>query len=153
MARHREFDASAALDRATEAFWTKGYEATSLDDLCAATGLSRSSLYATFGSKRNLLLLAVDRYAELRTPKLAAALARPVSIRDAIGALLAELIDHIVSGRVGAAASLETALPNFPAAIARCLRGCDRALEKPNRLFALRWNGLRRPVNCPPAPM
>jgi len=98
MARHREFDASAALDRATEAFWTKGNEATSLDDLCAATGLSRSSLYATFGSKRNLLLLAVDRYAELRTPKLAAALARPVSIRDAIGALLAELIDHIVSG-------------------------------------------------------
>lgn len=98
MARPREFDAEIALDRAMEVFWTRGYEATSLDDLCEAMRLSRSSLYATFGSKRNLLLQSVDRYAERRTPNLAAVLARPLPIREAIAALLDEFIEDIVSG-------------------------------------------------------
>ena len=80
MARPREFDADIALDRALELFWSKGYEASSLDELCDATGLSRSSLYATFGSKRNLLLRTVDRYFERRTPRIAEALARPLPI-------------------------------------------------------------------------
>lgn len=98
MARPREFDTEAALDRAMDVFWSKGYEATSLDDLCVATGLSRSSLYATFGSKRNLLLQTVDRYSESRTPNLAAVLARPLPIREAVGALLGQFIDQIVAG-------------------------------------------------------
>ena len=98
MARPREFDASVTLDCAMEVFWTKGYEATSLDKLCEATGLSRSSLYATFGSKRSLLLQTVDRYVDRRTASVAGALARPVPIREAIGALLGEFIDQIVSG-------------------------------------------------------
>ena len=98
MARPREFDTDVALDRAMDVFWSKGYEATSLDDLCEATGLSRSSLYATFGSKRDLLLQTVDRYVERRTPNIAAALARPLPIRDAIAALLDDFIEQIVSG-------------------------------------------------------
>jgi TetR/AcrR family transcriptional repressor of nem operon len=98
VARPREFNADAALDRAMDVFWSKGYEATSLDDLCEATGLSRSSLYATFGSKRKLLLRSVDRYAEQRTPNFASVLARPIPIRDAIAALLDNFIDQIVSG-------------------------------------------------------
>jgi TetR/AcrR family transcriptional repressor of nem operon len=98
MARPREFDANAALERAMDVFWSKGYEATSLDDLCEATGLSRSSLYATFGNKRDLLLQTVDRYVERRTPSIEAALARPPNIYQAIAALLREFIDQIVSG-------------------------------------------------------
>ena len=62
MARPREFDIDAALERAMQAFWAKGYESTSLDDLCEATGLGRSSLYAAFGDKRGLYLRALDRY-------------------------------------------------------------------------------------------
>ena len=98
MARPREFDADTALDRAMEVFWSKGYEATSLDDLCEVTGLSRSSLYATFGSKRNLLLRSVDRYVEQRNPRIAAILAQPVPIRDAFATLARQFIDQIVSG-------------------------------------------------------
>src|SRR5919106_279102 len=98
MARPREFDADAALDRTMEVFWSKGYEATSLDDLCDATGLSRSSLYATFGSKRNLLLRSVDRYVELRTPSIAAVLAQPLPVRDVFAALAGQFIDQIMAG-------------------------------------------------------
>ena len=98
MARPREFDVDTALERALGVLWFKGYEATSLDDLCEATDLSRSSLYATFGSKRKLLLRSVERYVERRTPNIAAILARPLPIRDAFAALLQEFIDRIVAG-------------------------------------------------------
>jgi TetR/AcrR family transcriptional repressor of nem operon len=98
MARPREFDIASALDRAMEAFWSKGYEATSLDDLCGVTGLSRSSLYAAFGSKRDLLLQAVDRYVEQRTARIATVLSRPSSIQAAFAALARQFIDQIVAG-------------------------------------------------------
>jgi TetR/AcrR family transcriptional repressor of nem operon len=98
MARPREFDVTAALDRAMEAFWTRGYEATSLDDLCEVTGLSRSSLYGTFGSKRDLLLRAVARYVERRSQSLSAILAQPMPVRDCFAALLRQFIGQIVSG-------------------------------------------------------
>ena len=98
MARPREFDTDAALERAMQAFWAKGFKATSLDDLCSATGLSRSSLYAAFGGKRALLHYSLDRYEEQGAIRIAAALARPVSVRQAIAAFVSDLIDRIVEG-------------------------------------------------------
>jgi TetR/AcrR family transcriptional repressor of nem operon len=98
MARPREFDVEVALSRAMELFWSKGYEATSIDELCEATGLSRSSFYATFGSKRELLLRSVDRYVEQRNPQIAAVLCQPLPIREAFAALARQFIDQIVAG-------------------------------------------------------
>ncbi|RZO10760.1 TetR/AcrR family transcriptional regulator [Pseudomonas moorei] len=66
MARHQEFDTAEALQKAMGVFWRKGFEATSLMDLLDATGLSKSSLYGTFGSKRELFLNAFDAYREHR---------------------------------------------------------------------------------------
>ncbi|WP_244287852.1 TetR/AcrR family transcriptional regulator [Labrenzia sp. 011] len=43
-------------------FWRKGFEATSLDDLTKAMGLSRSSFYGAFGDKQALFLRAVEHY-------------------------------------------------------------------------------------------
>src|SRR5712691_2443481 len=97
MARPREFDAYTALDRAMEVFWSKGYGATSLDNLCEVTGLSRSSLYATFGSKRNLLLRSVDRYVAQRTPSIAAVLSQPLPICEAFAALARRFIGQMIS--------------------------------------------------------
>lgn len=66
MARPQEFNTVEALHKALGVFWRKGYEATSLTDLLAATGLSKSSLYATFGGKRALFLAAFDAYRQAR---------------------------------------------------------------------------------------
>ncbi len=98
MARPREFDPDVALDRAMRAFWAKGYEATSLDDLCEATGLSRSSLYSAFGDKHALLLRTLDRYEEISAARIADALGRRLPIREALAALLDGFVDRIVSG-------------------------------------------------------
>jgi AcrR family transcriptional regulator len=62
--RPRSYDPELALQRATETFWKKGFTATSLDDLAAATGMNRPSLYAGFGDKRALYLKALNRYWE-----------------------------------------------------------------------------------------
>jgi TetR/AcrR family transcriptional repressor of nem operon len=98
MARPRAFDEEAALERALRVFWTKGYGAASLDDLCAATGLGRSSLYAAFRDKRGLYLRALDRYEEASARRLNEILTRPVPARQAIAAFVAALIDDIVAG-------------------------------------------------------
>jgi TetR/AcrR family transcriptional regulator, transcriptional repressor for nem operon len=60
--RPRSFDAEAAVGRAMEVFWSRGYHATALPDLLRATKLSRGSLYAAFGDKHSLFLRALDRY-------------------------------------------------------------------------------------------
>jgi TetR/AcrR family transcriptional repressor of nem operon len=98
MARPRAFDEEAALERALRVFWAKGYGAASLDDLCAATGLGRSSLYAAFRDKRGLYLRALDRYEEGSARRLNEILTRPVPAREAIAAFVAAIVDDIVAG-------------------------------------------------------
>lgn len=60
--RPRAFDRAKALDTATRLFWAKGYEATSILDLCKAMGVGSPSLYAAFGSKEALYTEALDHY-------------------------------------------------------------------------------------------
>lgn len=64
MSRPKEFEVSPVLDAVLDSFWSRGYEATSMSDLENATGLSRSSLYSTFGNKRQLFDAALARYNE-----------------------------------------------------------------------------------------
>ncbi|MCF0059249.1 TetR/AcrR family transcriptional regulator [Dyadobacter sp. CY356] len=62
MARTKEFDQEAILDKAVDLFWYKGYHASSMQDVVDALGLSRSSIYDTFGDKRKLYISALERY-------------------------------------------------------------------------------------------
>ena len=64
--RPRNFDPDLVLENAMQLFWSQGYEATSLQDLLAATGLSKSSLYESFGNKQSLFEAAFTRYFETR---------------------------------------------------------------------------------------
>jgi len=63
MARPTEFDIPGSRDRALLLFWRRGYQATSLPELVAAMGISRSSFYAAFGDKRSLFLACLDLFA------------------------------------------------------------------------------------------
>lgn len=64
MPRVKEFDPEAALERALDLFWRRGYEATSLRELVEHMGIPRQSLYDTFGDKRSLFLKVLARYEE-----------------------------------------------------------------------------------------
>jgi AcrR family transcriptional regulator len=82
MARPREFDEPLVLDKAMEVFWRQGYEGTSLSDLLDATSLTKSSLYAAFGSKEELFHRVVKRYlSEHVAVRQANALAEPTPRR------------------------------------------------------------------------
>lgn len=70
MARPIEFDRFQALNRALELFWRQGFQATSLADLLASMGISRSSFYAAFGDKRRLFTTCLDLFASRLTRRL-----------------------------------------------------------------------------------
>jgi TetR/AcrR family transcriptional repressor of nem operon len=75
--RPREFDRDVVLDRAMRVFWTRGYEAASIQHLVSRMGIQRGSLYAAFGDKRRLFFAALERYDRVATAKLLAALEHP----------------------------------------------------------------------------
>lgn len=62
MSRSKEFDTEEVLEKAISLFWEKGYSACSMQDVVEGLGLSRSSIYETFGDKRQLFLAALKKY-------------------------------------------------------------------------------------------
>ena len=92
MARPREFDRETALQRATGVFWAKGYASTSTEDLIAAMGIGRQSLYNAFGDKRSLYVEALERYQQATTLGHLQRLNAPASPLEGIEALLFGLI-------------------------------------------------------------
>ena len=62
MARPRAYDPDAVVGAALELFWTRGYQATSFDDITRATGVNKPSLYAAFGDKAGLFARVLERY-------------------------------------------------------------------------------------------
>src|SRR3954471_10375337 len=82
--RPRSFDELEALERATQVFWSKGYDGATVDDLIAGMGVGRPSLYAIFGDKRTLFLRALRAYAERKGALAAKALFSPQHLRDSL---------------------------------------------------------------------
>lgn len=97
MARPREFNESEALSDVMHLFWQRGYECASLSEITQATGLSKSSLYDTFGGKRELLLSSLQFYADNMVAPSLLILAEEKSPRTAI----AKRFDMIIEGLTG----------------------------------------------------
>lgn len=136
--RPRSFDPDAALKAATERFRVGGYSGTSLDDLAAATGLARPSLYAAFGDKRALYLQAVARAHARAEAGFAALTEAELTLPQALERLFENVIDGYLTGENGAggciavstAAAEAASDPEVQAALARFLRMEDDCVER-----------------------
>lgn len=95
--RPREFDPAAVLDCAGRLFREQGYHATSIDDLCQATGLLRGSLYGAFGDKRGILLAAIDHYGEGAMARLGAHLNAEAPGRESLRRALLQYLQAAAS--------------------------------------------------------
>lgn len=93
MARPREFDRALALRKARDAFWSRGYEATSMADLVAVLGLASARIYAAFGSKDDLFREAVELYETTEGGFVPRALANEPTARAAIKKMLGDAIE------------------------------------------------------------
>lgn len=100
MARHKEFDVDAALQDALEVFWQKGYEATSMQDLVAAMGIQKASLYGTFGDKHSLYAAALRSYQKSALAAFEQRLKAPGSAKAALRALVLDVVEQ-AAGRQG----------------------------------------------------
>jgi AcrR family transcriptional regulator len=82
--RPRAYDPDAALAKATAVFWDAGYAATSLDELSAATGMNRPSLYGAFGDKQALYRTVLEGYRAGARSAMKQALARDLPLHEGL---------------------------------------------------------------------
>lgn len=92
MARAKEFDEKTVLDKAVTLFWHKGYNGTSAQDLVEGLGISRSSMYDTFGDKRTLFIKALKLYEEKNTRDLISMADQSADPRETIRQILENLV-------------------------------------------------------------
>jgi TetR/AcrR family transcriptional repressor of nem operon len=132
MARPREFDEEAVLDKAVQCFWNLGYEATSVRDLINETGLTGASLYNAFGDKRALYQRALDHYVNCSVAqRIQSCDALPP--RKAIDAFFADIVQRSLSDPqhkgcmlVNAALELAPHDPEFQEIVAGVLKQIER---------------------------
>ena len=97
MARPRQFDEEQVREALMNVFWDKGYEATSMQDLVAATGLLKGSLYGAFGDKRALYLIALNHYDRTRIQAGVDMLAGQGTGQEKVKQLFDSVIDAVAS--------------------------------------------------------
>ncbi|HUE26493.1 MAG TPA: TetR/AcrR family transcriptional regulator [Solirubrobacteraceae bacterium] len=116
--RPRSFDPAAALDSAAELFWAKGFADTSLDDLSAAMGMGRPSIYNAFGDKGELFLRALERYGETTASSPLRAMNDQDSIRGALDAFFGQIVEYTTADRAHLGCLLDSVAPvtDIPAA-------------------------------------
>ena len=139
--RPRAFEPETALNQAMDVFWSDGFAATSLDDISAATGLNRPSLYGAFGDKRALYLQAYGQYRKRMNESFAPLFAARKPLRLKFRRILIAALDLYLSGEDGprgcftvlSAASDAIADPDLHSLVSDAIDGTDRAF---GRMFA-----------------
>ena len=92
MARQEEFNREDIVSKAVQVFWEKGYSGTSIQDLVDATGLNRSSIYNSFGSKQNLYRVSLEQYEDESNKVFQKALLKSSSPLEAIRRILSSAL-------------------------------------------------------------
>ena len=136
--RPRAFDAQKTIERARQVFWDRGFAATSLDTLSAATEINRPSLYAAFGDKEELYLGTLEAYRKDSLHAMAEALDPSLPIRQNIERLydgaLAIYLHGDVAPRgcflIGTATPETIQHPRVREVLDRSLREFDEAIAQ-----------------------
>ncbi|WP_282610748.1 TetR/AcrR family transcriptional regulator [Pelagibius sp. Alg239-R121] len=95
----KQFNEEEVLDRAMGAFWARGYEATSVNDLLTVMEINRGSLYAAFTDKRSLFIRALKSYDEKYRRDFLTSVARNYSPKEAIFAAFEDVVESSDGGR------------------------------------------------------
>ncbi|MFD3704347.1 TetR/AcrR family transcriptional regulator [Nocardia sp. NPDC058658] len=131
MARPQNFDTDTVLDRAMDQFWTHGYANTSPAQLAEATGIGKGSLYNTFGSKRALFDMVLDRYGRLGVAMAEDYMSRPGTTRECLREYLRAAVDLDMASPVRRgclAANTAAELAGHDAAITQTLRRIEHGV-------------------------
>src|ERR1700728_3320166 len=99
--RPRAYQPEIALGKALDLFRKDGFAATSLDDLSAATGMNRPSLYAAFGDKRELYIKSYARYRADARAAMIDIFREELPIRERLARIYAVALDIYLSGEAG----------------------------------------------------
>ena len=97
MARPKKFTEDDVLDKAVKVFWSKGYEAATIQDLVDAMGIQRGSLYTAFGGKQTLFLKSLKRYSVTVVAALLAILESKPSAIESIELFFSQLVEHLLT--------------------------------------------------------
>lgn len=153
--RPRAFEPDVALKQALDAFRQTGFSATSLDDLSAAMGINRPSLYGTFGDKRELFVKAYQRYRTETNALFAPAFDPALTLRQMLDMVFATAINIYLSGDKGprgcftvmTAASEAMADPEIREIVQKAIANADRSFAERFRL-AVNTGELPANANC-----
>ncbi|MGH6716200.1 MAG: TetR/AcrR family transcriptional regulator, partial [Bradyrhizobium sp.] len=99
--RPRAYQPDVALGKARDLFRNDGFAAPSLDDLSAATGMNRPSLYGAFGDKRELYIKSYQRYRDDAREAMAGIFRTELPIRERLVRIYAVALDIYLSGNEG----------------------------------------------------
>jgi AcrR family transcriptional regulator len=109
--RPRSFDELEALDKATQVFWSKGYDGVTIDDLVVGMGVGRPSLYRVFGDKRTLFLRVLKAYAAKKGARAEKALLSPQALRASLAGFLRHAVESATEEGSAAGCLLECVAP------------------------------------------
>jgi len=98
--RPPSYDRDLALRAIRDVFWDRGFSTASLDDIAAATGMNRPSLYGAFGDKREMYLAALRTFSAESGREMQKALEAP-TLREALEAFYVGAIQEYLSGKAG----------------------------------------------------
>jgi len=133
MARTKEFNEEQALNKAIEIFWHKGYNGTSAQDLVTHLGLSRSSLYDTFGDKQKLFSQSLKQYQKQSQDQIIKLLDESKNIKETLHAIFKQAViesleDRITKGCFMVNSSVELAMHDEE--IAKIVKNNSQKMEE-----------------------
>lgn len=137
MARTKNFNQEEVLDKAVQLFWRKGYNATSANDLVKELGLSRSSLYDTYGDKKTLFVNSLNRYRKTVVVKMIKIIDNSTDIKSTLKDIFRLIIEQDIEAKIPKGCFIVNSaieLSSYDHEIARIVElnqlGIEEALEK-----------------------